>query len=61
MRLVSPSAACRPPRGEALFQPLWVGDLEAAEASLTFESERAFIARPRGVRSIELGGARRLM
>jgi 8-oxo-dGTP pyrophosphatase MutT (NUDIX family) len=32
---------------EALFQPLWVADLEAAEATLTFASERAFIARAR--------------
>jgi len=32
---------------EALFQPLWVADLEAAEPMLTFDSERAFVARAR--------------
>jgi 8-oxo-dGTP pyrophosphatase MutT (NUDIX family) len=32
---------------EALFEPLWAADLDAAERTLTFESERTFIARAR--------------
>lgn len=49
------SAARQPPRPkspdaeEALFQPLWVADLAAAEKLLTFESEKGFVRRAQAI------------
>lgn len=34
---------------EALFRPLWTADLAEAERKLTFESERTFVRRARGL------------
>ncbi len=51
MRLLDPQR--RPPQpssptaDEALFQPLWASDLFAAEALLTFDSEKYFVRRAR--------------
>lgn len=51
MRLLDPQR--QPPRptspdaAEALFQPLWAADLPAAEALLTYDSEKHFIRQAR--------------